>query len=295
MFKNYLIARDKFKPDYFLYENNKSMAAAIQTQITRELVVEPILLNSERVSAQRRERLYWAGKRNADGSYSKVEIATPQDKGLLLQDIVLDESEVPVSYWYDKPLEFTGKQSGVVAIITAPWLDIMRRVYSLDSKSPTLHTCGAGNLQAKVLQNGRARKLTVREYARLQTVPEEYIFPVSNTQAYKMLGNGWTVDIIAHILSHFKGIDQEPLDVLSMFDGMSCGQIALKKLGANVIRYCATEIDKYAILTTQTNFPKTVQLGDAFLVRENGWTLKKSRRAAVSADDKMKENAEEKM
>ncbi len=178
LFKNYLIARDKFMPDYFLYENNKSMATAIQEQITNELGVEPILINSERLSAQSRKRLYWAGKRNNDGSYSTVQISEPQDKGLLLHDIVLDESEVPVSYWYDKPLEFTGRESGVVANIIAPWLDIMRRVYSLDSKSPTLHTCGAGNLQAKVMQNGRARKLTVREYARLQTVPEEYIFPV---------------------------------------------------------------------------------------------------------------------
>ena len=129
LFKNYLIARDKFMPDYFLYENNKSMATAIQEQITNELGVEPILINSERLSAQSRKRLYWAGKRNNDGSYSTVQISEPQDKGLLLHDIVLDESEVPVSYWYDKPLEFTGRESGVVANIIAPWLDIMRHVY----------------------------------------------------------------------------------------------------------------------------------------------------------------------
>lgn len=60
LFENYLIALEKFKPDYFLYENNKSMSAAIREQITRELGVEPILINSALVSAQSRQRLYWA-------------------------------------------------------------------------------------------------------------------------------------------------------------------------------------------------------------------------------------------
>lgn len=115
------------------------------------------------------------------------------------------------------------------------------------------------------------RKLTVLECMRLQTVPEWYIFPVSDAQAYKMLGNGWTVDVPAHILDHIPGIRAEPIEVLSMYDGMSCGHIALDKLGANVVRYYATEIDKYAIKTTQTNYPDTVQLGDAFRVREAGW------------------------
>ena len=44
------------------------------------------------------------------------------------------------------------------------------------------------------------RKLTVRECMRLQTVPETYEFPVSNSQAYKMLGNGWTCEVIAHLI-----------------------------------------------------------------------------------------------
>lgn len=117
------------------------------------------------------------------------------------------------------------------------------------------------------------RKLTVTECKRLQTVPEEYVFPVSDTQAYKMLGNGWTVDVIAHIMSHFTGLTEEPVEVLSMYDGMSCGHIALDKLGAEITTYYATEIDKYAVQTTQHNFPDTVQLGDAFQVRTEDWHL----------------------
>ena len=116
------------------------------------------------------------------------------------------------------------------------------------------------------------RKLTVTECKRLQTVPNEYIFPVSNTQAYKMLGNGWTVDVIAHIMSHFEELTSgEQVEVLSMYDGMSCGHVALDKLGVNVSAYYTTEIDKYAIQTTLANYPDTVQLGDAFQVREEGW------------------------
>ena len=115
------------------------------------------------------------------------------------------------------------------------------------------------------------RKLTVTERKRLQTVPDTYTFPVSDTQAYKMLGNGWTVDVIAHIMSHFDGMTEEPVEVLSMYDGMSCGHIALDKLGVDITAYYATEIDKYAVQTTQHNFPETVQLGDAFQVRDEEW------------------------
>lgn len=117
------------------------------------------------------------------------------------------------------------------------------------------------------------RKLTVKECARLQTIPDWYEFPVSDSQAYKMIGNGWTIEVIKYLLSHIPNIQNEEIEVLSMYDGMSCGQIALKELGCNVVRYYATEIDKYAIQTTQHNFPNTIQLGDAFQVRDRGWHL----------------------
>ena len=86
-----------------------------------------------------------------------------------------------------------------------------------------------------------------------------------------MLGNGWTVDVIVHILYHFHGIAAEPIDVLSMYDGMACGHIALDKIGATIKRYRATEIDKYAIKTACHNYPDIVQLGDAFDIRKDNW------------------------
>lgn len=88
LFLNYRIARDKYQPDYFLYENNKSMSSAIRAQITAELGVEPVLINSALVSAQNRQRLYWAGKRNHDGTYSQVPVELPEDRGILLRDIL---------------------------------------------------------------------------------------------------------------------------------------------------------------------------------------------------------------
>ena len=441
LFQNYVIARDKFKPDFFLYENNKSMSPAIRAQITAELGVEPVLINSALVSAQNRQRLYWVGKRNPDGTYSQVPVEQPEDRGILLRDILetgfplrekghallarhsataedaiarrqrnavaepvaikpLTEKEMAYmvretkdgrnhfdfDYFHDATKDKSAcvtanTHKGVPYNVLAEPVRIgtiendaknqdydsqQYRVYSPDGKSVTL--CGnGGGLGAKtglyavpvaeqdaccVAQRGRyigengsvaqhfearddgktntlttvqkdnliavpvptgislafktadgkvapvyevtsgritikgksypiklrdgyyiIRKLTVRECMRLQTVPETYVFPVSDTQAYKMLGNGWTVDVIAHIMSHFEGLTAGPVEVMSMYDGMSCGHIALDKLGVEIASYRATEIDKYAIQTTQANFPDVVQLGDAFQVREESWWL----------------------
>ena len=383
LFLNYRIARDKYKPDYFLYENNKSMSPAIRTQITAELGVEPVLINSALVSAQNRQRLYWVGRRNPDGTYSQVRVEQPEDKGILLRDILetggawREKSYTLDAHYYKSAGVYNPKKQHSYSRLMAAEpvrIDTIEndakdqsydsqqyRVYSPDDKSVTL--CGnGGELGAKTglyatpaappmrvreatkqgyvdiypgervdmampqskTSRGRAmreksnclttscemyeycgtldkpiyqvrdgritikgkeypiklrdgcyiiRKLTVRECMRLQTVPEEYVFPVSDSQAYKMLGNGWTVDVIAHIMSHFEGLTEEPVEVLSMYDGMSCGHIALDKLGAKITAYYATEIDKYAVQTTQHNFPETIQLGDAFQVRDDDWRL----------------------
>lgn len=329
LFCNFVIARDKYQPDYFLYENNKSMSSAIREQITAELGVEPVLINSALVSAQNRQRLYWVGKRNPDGTYSQVPVEQPEDRGILLRDIlesgiVWREKSYTLDAHYGKTAGIYNpkKQHSYSRHMVAEPIRIgtiendakdqsfdsqSYRVYSPDGKSVTLCGNGGGlgaktglyavptskpvNTTAYEVQDGKIRigdkeypiklrdgcyvirKLTVAECKRLQTVPESYVFPVSDTQAYKMLGNGWTVDVIAHLLSHFEGLTKEPVEVLSMYDGMSCGHIALDKLGVDVSAYYATEIDKYAIQTTQHNYPNTIQLGDAFQVRNPDWAL----------------------
>lgn len=388
LFLNYVIARDKYKPDFFIYENNKSMSNAIKTQITNVLDVDPVLINSALVSAQNRQRFYWVGYRDPiTGLYHTVLVALPADRGILLRDVLetgvawrekaytlkanyargmtaqqavdgghfpkpavaellcpakngkarsvtagycrkgtspasllldgIPNPEKPEKQIFDfvaEPVNITG--DGKAQCLRASYykdgirnmvgntVDLAmehsktRRGRRMAEKGNCLTTtcsfyeyCGTvdkpiyqvkdclitikGKQYPIKLRDGWyiIRKLTVLECMRLQTVPETYIFPVSDTQAYKMLGNGWTVDVIAHIMSHFPGITTEPVEVLSMYDGMSCGHIALDKLGSNVTRYYATEIDKYAIQTTLTNYPDTVQLGDAFQVREPGWTL----------------------
>lgn len=513
LFLNYRIARDKYQPDFFLYENNKSMSPAIRAQITAELGVEPILINSALVSAQNRQRLYWVGRRNPDGTYSQVSVEQPVDRGILLRDILesgvcwkekgyallsttggttaddmvarhqrngaaepvaikpLTEKEMDYmvretkggrnhfdfDYFHDATQEKSacvtanthkgvpynvlvepvrigtiendaknqafdsqqyrvyspdaksvtlcgnggglGAKTGLYAVpVPEPVNETVdgkaqclratyykdgirnmvgntvdrktcvaipvrvgampnkdgelgtsqsRRIYSTDGKSVSLQARPNGGgadgaatglyavpagMAWRGRENGSAfemrddqksnavaatghqsrlvieaadgkqmpvyevrggritikektypikladgfyiiRKLTVTECKRLQTVPDTYAFPVSDTQAYKMLGNGWTVDVIAHIMSHFTGLTEEPVEVLSMYDGMSCGHIALDKLGAEITAYYATEIDKYAIQTTQHNYPDTMQLGDAFQVRAEDWHL----------------------
>ena len=129
-----------------------------------------------------------------------------------------------------------------------------------------------------VLIEGYIRKLTPIECERLQTLPNNYtaigIFdgkeiPISNTQRYKMLGNGWTVDVIAHILSY---IPETYLhNVVSLFDGISCGQVALERAGKIYNQYYASEIDEYVIQVTQKNYPHTMQLGDVTKIDWNAF------------------------
>ena len=259
LFSQYVRALHEAKPKYFIYENNKSMSKAIRASIDEAFGFEAVLINSALVSAQNRQRLYWVGKRNPDGTYSQVPVEQPEDRGILLRDIL--ETGI---VWQEKSYNLTTRCCGAIPEDTLkrhrhtmvaepirigtiendaknPTHDSQQyRVYSPDGKGVTL--CGnGGGLGAKTglyavptdetngkqypvyeVRNGLItikckqypiklvdgyyiiRKLTVRECMRLQTVPEWYEFPVSDSQAYKMLGNGWTVDVIAHILRGLK-------------------------------------------------------------------------------------------
>lgn len=267
LFENYLIALEKFKPDYFLYENNKSMAPAIKSEITKRLGVDPICINSALVSVQNRKRLYWT---------NILGIKQPDDKSIYLDDVLSEEdfskysggslirTKPDLESHHDNTWQIgsTGKSGGQAV-----------RVYDIKGKSVTIksQSGGGGAKTGLYLVNGVVMSLSRSGAAKCQTIPMDYEFPVSDSQAIKLIGNGWTVDVIAHILSHCPGISTELLDVLSMYDGMACGHIALDKLGAHISRYRATEIDKYAIKTACYNFPDIIQLGDAFQVREDGW------------------------
>ena len=94
LFKQYARALEESKPKYFLYENNYRISKNIVTAITSILGVEPIMIDSALVSAQRRKRLYWVGKRNCDGTYGRVNVEQPEDKGILLKDIYIPNEEL---------------------------------------------------------------------------------------------------------------------------------------------------------------------------------------------------------
>lgn len=346
LFSQYVRALKEAKPKYFVYENNKSMSKAIRESITNTFGFEPICINSALVSAQNRQRLYWCGIRQADGTYKKADIPQPEDRGILLKDILEGSIRLPEYGNEDKsrPLGASYKNKGAgegslaidcfpdnpnkqkfdyvaepvnttpngkaqtikaqyqqtsvaepicvaergrnengvweqrfearedaktnalttvqkdnnvaepvrVGALPRPNGELSTsqafRIYSTQGKSVNINAGGGGaggktGLYAIPVEFGNGvptkaiscadgktydvyevknglitikgkqysikladgyyiiRKLTVRECMRLQTVPEWYEFPVSNAQAYKMLGNGWTVDVISHILS----------------------------------------------------------------------------------------------
>lgn len=263
LFVNYLIAKKKFKPNFFLYENNKSAAEPIKEKISRELGVPLTNINSALLSAQDRWRFY-----AYNGS-----VEQPEDRGLLLKDIL--EDDVPEKYFYDDDkVIYTGGER-VCALLDIKAMDIVKRVYSPNSKAPTLTTCGGGHRQAKVYVNGRARRLTPVEYERLQTLPDGYTAAVSDTQRYKGLGNGWTAEVIIHILNGvLKDVPKdEEIVVLSMYDGIGTGRYCLDKMGFTNVTYYAYEIDEPAKKVALSNYPDIIQLGDAFNLRRDDWEL----------------------
>ena len=335
LFSQYVRALHEAKPKYFIYENNKSMSKDIRASIDDAFGFEAVLINSTLVSAQNRQRLYWVGRRNEDGTYSKVNVEQPADRGILLKD-VLDSAVAMDLTCNDKTYTLTASYDGACAwntierhqrnmvaepvclryerteeakrcrkayeaheikhgynelnelhprpdgktntlttvlkdnqimepIPAMPVKEAIARGYTeiecgecvdlsmpnsktrrgrsmadrancmqtsndfyqyvayaiefdddgkpikaigKDGKEITIYEVCNGKITIKgkqypiKLKDGYyiIRKLTVRECMRLQTVPEWYEFPVSNSQAYKMLGNGWTCEVIAHLI-----------------------------------------------------------------------------------------------
>ena len=313
LFSQYVRALNEAKPKYFIYENNKSMSKQIRASIDEAFGFKAVLINSALVSAQNRQRLYWVGRRNEDGTYSKVNVEQPADRGILIKDVLDNAAVEPVNVTangkaqclratcykdsirniiandVDKKTgvaesindicqvgamprpdgeistsaEFriysteakgrylcangggAGAKTGLYAVphdcdvvITENSIRCQRRdqkhstvqgshVNFTDGKTQTLSPSHIPNVikhkdgkeitvyevkDGKITIKGKQypiklkdgyyiiRKLTVSECKRLQTVPEWYEFPVSNSQAFRMLGNGWTCEVIAHLI-----------------------------------------------------------------------------------------------
>ena len=190
LFWEFVRLLNECKPKYFLLENVK-MKKEWQKIITNELKVEPILINSNLVSAQNRERLYWTNIPNTQ---------QPKNKNIFIEDI-LDET-FDEKYWLAE--KNTNLLKNKVDLTNAPDLsciDVYNKKVKLDRKSPTLTLPHHNSL--RFYQNGKFRKLTPRECEKLQTVPTDYTnIGISDIHRYTMLGNGWTVDVIAHIFKN---------------------------------------------------------------------------------------------
>jgi len=188
-----------YHPKYFLLEN-VTMAKEYEDTISRTIgeiyperitqseffdsgKLEPIKINSALVSAQNRERLYWCN----------WDVKQPKDKGILLKDIVQDNvTEQGIT---DKLAKYIIGKKG------EPKHTLCRKSKCFTAGGNS----GGSHSDMDLIPFGNSwRKLTVIEVCRLQTLPDDYCKSVSKSKAYFALGNGWTVDVIAHI---FKGIN----------------------------------------------------------------------------------------
>lgn len=212
LFWEYVRILREVKPKYFILENVASMPKEAKEIITRELGVEPIMINAALVSAQNRKRLFWTNIPN---------VTQPEDRGILLKDILEEGdfyglySDYNNSTTYDKARTL-GTGCGVTRsatcqqVITKP-VRIAKigkggqgdRVYSVEGKSVNLSANGGGCGAKTGLYAVKdfVRKLTPTECERLQGLEDGYTEGISNTQRYKCLGNAFNVDVVAHILS----------------------------------------------------------------------------------------------
>lgn len=177
----------------FLCENVESMNHSDKNIITESLGVSPIMIDAALVSAQNRKRYYWT---NIEG------IEQPKDKGVLLKDIV-EYYNIPNKYWYKQEFDYHGDDKKVIATLHINGHDIIKRVYNINGKCATLTGVTGGNQQKKIYQNGKCRKLIPIEYERLQCIPYNYTEGVADGHRYNMLGNGWNIEVIKHILSYW--------------------------------------------------------------------------------------------
>jgi DNA (cytosine-5)-methyltransferase 3A len=270
LFMQYVRALQESKCKHFLYENNNSISKEIKAEITKQLGVEPIMINSSLVSAQERKRCYWTNIPN---------IQQPKRKQIYLKDvlgivnnedcfdkIIMTRSELKVKvrkhyidkqnlavflnekkklsnlsnkeianfcnvpltlaeHWFRQDKSFSIPKAEIwgnlkeclninetfydKAItefeIKNTVFDMAKRIYHINGKHPTLTTLSGGHQRKTITDGEDLFYLEPIHCERLQTLPDNYTEGISDRQRFKCLGNGWTVDVIAHIL---KGLEE---------------------------------------------------------------------------------------
>ena len=199
LFWEYVRILKEVKPKYFLLENVK-MAEKWKNVITDALGVEPIMINSELVSAQSRERLYWTNIPN---------IEQPEDKHIYIDDIV--QNDIEHTYLPETRLDYINydksKVDKSVFKNTATQIGNSRKFGNAVRSNGKAFTLRRINPNGIIDENYRIRHFTPIEVERLQTLPDDYtlIDGIKTKERYEACGNGWTVDVIAHI---FKGLKE---------------------------------------------------------------------------------------
>jgi DNA (cytosine-5)-methyltransferase 3A len=240
LFWEYMRLLNEVKPKYFLLEN-VMMGEKWEKILSKAIGVNPIMINSSLVSAQNRQRLYWTNiGMKPSGLFGDLEstIEQPKDLGILLKDIL--DHEVDEKYFlkensfiFDRiknnhpftpripnnheksnclciggkgieDLVFHNSNSKTIKQLNPSKESVgvqpyqQNRVYDIFGITPAL----CANKSDLLINSSKIRRLTPIECERLQTVKDNYTNHVSDSQRYKMLGNGWTVDVIAHIFKY---------------------------------------------------------------------------------------------
>lgn len=224
LFTQFVRALKESKPRLFIYENNKSMSADIRESISGEFGFEPYCINSDTVSAQHRQRLYWIGRRNKDGTYSRIPVRIPERCSIEVSDILqqLGHDAYPINTVCGKSyaIKKTYYKSSIANFVNGPLHypqtgaavfvgdNISQSSIEIDGKTYSVYRVSNGS----IIVDGLAtpvnlkdgcyiiRKLTVAECKSLQNVPDWYEFPVADSRAVMMLGNGWTVGVISLLM-----------------------------------------------------------------------------------------------
>jgi DNA (cytosine-5)-methyltransferase 3A len=158
LFWEYVRILKEVRPKFFILENVNSMSKENRQIITDALGVEPVMINAALVSAQNRKRLFWVGKL-VGNKYEQVDIPQPEDKGILLKDII--ETDVDEKYFLNKDYELTPSKNNLLAgtLDKGTWakrFEQIRRVWKLENKAPTLPTGAGGGVITKIVApNGK--------------------------------------------------------------------------------------------------------------------------------------------
>jgi len=220
LFWEYVRILNECKPKYFVLENVASMSKDAKQTISDALYgIEPVMINAALVSAQNRKRFFWVGKLQSDGTYKQVSVEQPKDKNVFLRDIIDTGENTVYQDTYKRmegaPREHNDKCFTLTAAMGTggghvPYVKPVALRNRGEGKKPEYNDTQKANSMTTVQTDSmvevdsQIRKLSPVECERLQGLPDNYTEGVSNTQRYKSLGNAFNVDVVAHILSHFK-------------------------------------------------------------------------------------------